>query len=162
MPRVLHVCFVTRLLQGLFKQGFKLGNFRLSEDFSDVSKSLQASSSGWFTLKRTSFFKLCSSFFMFCSAAEIMLLCNVEGMKTQICTRGYWRSAVFEIWNRSGKVSCVTRDAVRSVWMSWHTLLFKPLRERTIILGAICNFIASDSLSFCAVRWFPADELPAE
>jgi hypothetical protein len=38
--------FLTQLLQGLFKQGIKLGNFRISEDFSDVSKKLQALSSG--------------------------------------------------------------------------------------------------------------------
>jgi len=38
--------FLTQLLQGLFKKGIKLGKSRLSEDFSDVSKNLQASSSG--------------------------------------------------------------------------------------------------------------------
>jgi len=44
---------------------------------------------------------------MFCLAAEIIMLCNAEVLKTQICTGGYRRSAVFEIWNRSGNVSCV-------------------------------------------------------
>jgi hypothetical protein len=36
IPRVLNVSFLTQLLQGLFQQWIKLGNFRVSEDFSDV------------------------------------------------------------------------------------------------------------------------------
>ena len=156
------VCLFDTTITGAIETRNWIWKFRLCEDFSDVSKNLQASSSASIALKGPRFIKIPGHFFMFCSAAEITLLCSVERLKTQICTTGYWRSAVFEVWNRSGNVSCVTRDTIRSVGMSWHTLLFKPLRERTIILGAICNFIASDSLSFCVQRWFPADELPVE